>query len=260
MKDVYREDLHVPIPPKRGGMNYNGLYLCLLMEALLEASKARDGGKWTMKTTCQANWLQQKAIADEVFESWKEASLEERMRFGGKSYATLEYGKTAQANFLTSKKHQYRKWANQPAEARAAENGNNKMWRRLAPTMEAFFRLDSDITCDEPNAQQAKAQGVFKDAKKKKHKKLVQTMNPDYDRVPAGESVNWEDYHAFWRDVVPPVQEEQRTKVEQQFPDLRRMIDMARSKKFESKLFRYGEGKITQRTASLVVDTMHEML
>lgn len=34
--------------------------------------------------------------------------------------------------------------------------------------MEAFFRLDSDTACDEPNAQQSKAQGVFKDAKKKK--------------------------------------------------------------------------------------------
>ncbi|CAM9599410.1 unnamed protein product [Ectocarpus sp. 12 AP-2014] len=253
-----KENVHTP--PKKDGQNYNGLYLSLLLEALLDACKTRDDGKWRMKTTCSTNWGEQKAIADAVFEKWQKASLDERMRYGGRSDSTLEYGKGAQANFLTSKKHQYRKWANQPAEARNAANATSTMWRRLAPTMEAFFRLDSDTACDEPNAQQSKAQGVFKDAKKKKHKKLVQSMNPDYDRIPAGESVIWEDYSSFWRDVVPPVQEDQRAKVEQQFPSLRRMISMASSKKFESKLFRYGEGKITQRTASLVVDTIHEML
>ncbi|CAM9899364.1 unnamed protein product [Ectocarpus fasciculatus] len=73
---------NVPIPPKNGGQNYNGLYLSLLLEALLDASKTRDGGKWRMKTTCQTNWGEQKAKADAVFEKWQEASLDERMQPG----------------------------------------------------------------------------------------------------------------------------------------------------------------------------------
>ncbi|CAB1117121.1 unnamed protein product [Ectocarpus sp. CCAP 1310/34] len=117
-----KENVHTP--PKKGGQNYNGLYLSLLLEALLDACKTRDDGKWRMKTTCSTNWGEQKAIADAVFEKWQKASLDERMRYGGRSDSTLEYGKGAQANFLTSKKHQYRKWANQPAEARQSEAFN----------------------------------------------------------------------------------------------------------------------------------------
>ena len=55
-----------------------------------------------------------------------------------------------------------------PLMGRSAVTSKNEMWTRLSPTMNAFYRLDSDAMIDNPEAKQAAAVNVFKAAKQKK--------------------------------------------------------------------------------------------
>eukprot|EP00752_Nemacystus_decipiens_P016640 g14880.t1 len=66
---------------------------------------------------------------------------------------------------------------------RTADNPKNRLWTRLIPTMDAFCRLDSDTTVDDPQAQQAKAQAIFRDSKKQKVD--AETRKANNDRIAA---------------------------------------------------------------------------
>lgn len=71
------------------------------------------------------------------------------------------------------------------------------------------------------------------------------------------EGLPWKDYEAFWDDISPSIEDDERVEVEKCYPRLDRLVRAARKKDFANTLHQYGRNRFTELSAGAIVDFIH---